>query len=652
MFAPSIDKEKAASASSCNIPARSSVAAAKSGTYRPAPLQRAAEYPGAPWDLSRQAHQSARLAVGPVDDAQEREADRIAEQVTGSSAAMEEQPKIGGLAGGTVHTHASADMSEERIGVGHGVPLEPSVRTAMESRFGNDFGAVRVHAGTEATRSAQSYGALAYTLGRHVVFRDGHYAPHTDAGRRLLAHELAHVVQQSRDGGSAARGMRIQRKEDSARFEGDKKIEDIAAGVAKLKKGDTGLQVTKLQQALVDLGLLPASEVNGHFGEPTEKALIKFQHDEAIAETGVLDKDSLVKLHAAYDTRKPYIDQAKLDPAHPGTRTLSVDDKAAALKALVPAPVPGAPSTFQDKFYGVRMEAHLTALIAAFHKELYEDKKPLRANEAKNFDSWAVLEAPASAAQDVVDQLYGSYYGGPGVKPPLTFAGGNLIDQWTDEIIEDVGLTAPQQKNKARGKVWYLINSNSKDINADCSAVPSNPQETAILTPIVEKLVATPKQVQTLLDLDVGWEGASLNGKVYLQRYKSTNPDANKAKEANRVRMWDLFQTCIHEYLHTLAHKDFNTWAGQFATAGDITRYNTLTEGFCDFFTLNVRKTVAPASVQAKVEGPYANGNPPAPDHSGVYPSHHQAEQVVSIVGIKNAQAAYFQGKTNLMGKI
>jgi hypothetical protein len=67
---------------------------------------------------------------------------------------------------------------------------------------------------------------------------------------------------------------------------------------------------------------------------------------------------------------------------------------------------------------------------------------------------------------------------------------------------------------------------------------------------------------------------------------------------------------------------------------------------------LNVRKTVVPTSVQAKVEGPYANGNAPAPDNSGVYPSNRQAEQVVSIVGIKNAQAAYFQGKTQLMGKI
>ena len=154
-----------------------------------------------------------------------------------------------------------------------------------------------------------------------------------------------------------------------------------------------------------------------------------------------------------------------------------------------------------------------------------------------------------------------------------------------------------------------------------------------------------------LLELDIGWEGAQLEGTVYLQLYKNTDPDLAKAKEANRAQMWGLFQTCIHEYIHTTAHPNYQTWAQGFRATGDETRYNTLIEGFCDFFTLNVRKAVTPdPALAATIEGPYANGNPPAPDVSGVYPSNRQAEQVVSIVGIKNAQAAYFQGRTDLMG--
>ena len=149
----------------------------------------------------------------------------------------------------------------------------------------------------------------------------------------------------------------------------------------------------------------------------------------------------------------------------------------------------------------------------------------------------------------------------------------------------------------------------------------------------------------------IGWEGAQLNGTVYLQRFKSTKPDKDQAKEADRVQMWELFHTCIHEYIHTLAHADYQTWAQKFADAGDSTRYNTLIEGFCDFFTLNVRSTLAPnAALVKQIEGPYANGNPIPAVSSGVYPSHAQAEQVVSIVGIKNAQAAYFRGDTKRMG--
>ena len=261
-----------------------------------------------------------------------------------------------------------------------------------------------------------------------------------------------------------------------------------------------------------------------------------------------------------------------------------------------------------------------------------------------------MLEAPAEAAKEVVDKLYDSNYGGAAAKVPLTNAGGNLIDQWEDELSRNAGLTPTQKKDKARSHAWYLIDSNCKSINSEHSAVPSASSEKTILDPIVETFVSSVSKVQTLLDLEIGWEGAQLEGKIYLQRFKSTDPVKAQAKEQNRVQMWGLFQTCIHEYIHTLAHKDFNTWAKAFKSAGDNTRYNTLTEGFCDFFTLNVRKTVAPLTVQAKVEGPYANGNPPAPDRSGVYPSNVQAEQVISIVGIKNAQAAYFGGKTQLLG--
>jgi hypothetical protein len=89
-----------------------------------------------------------------------------------------------------------------------GQALDSAARGVMEARFGHDFSAVRVHADAAAARSAEAVDALAYTVGPHVVFGAGRYAPHSPQGRRLLAHELTHVVQQSAagaEGGSLAR---------------------------------------------------------------------------------------------------------------------------------------------------------------------------------------------------------------------------------------------------------------------------------------------------------------------------------------------------------------------------------------------------------------------------------------------------------------
>ena len=81
-----------------------------------------------------------------------------------------------------------------------GRPLDPAVRVQLEPRFGHDFGHVRVHTDDDATASARALDARAYTVGADVAFGAGQYAPGSAAGRELIAHELAHVVQQARGG--------------------------------------------------------------------------------------------------------------------------------------------------------------------------------------------------------------------------------------------------------------------------------------------------------------------------------------------------------------------------------------------------------------------------------------------------------------------
>src|SRR5688500_18908026 len=75
-------------------------------------------------------------------------------------------------------------------------PLGPSVRGFMETRFGADLGDVRIHTGPEAAALCGALQARAFTWGNDIVFGAGQYAPASPAGRRLLAHELVHVLQQ------------------------------------------------------------------------------------------------------------------------------------------------------------------------------------------------------------------------------------------------------------------------------------------------------------------------------------------------------------------------------------------------------------------------------------------------------------------------
>ena len=100
--------------------------------------------------------------------------------------------------------HASAGNRAVSELLGSGRPLETGLRVDMETRFGANFEQVRLHDDRAAHRSAALLEAKAFTHGEHIVFGEDRFAPHGVAGKRLLAHELAHVVQQRRGGAAPA----------------------------------------------------------------------------------------------------------------------------------------------------------------------------------------------------------------------------------------------------------------------------------------------------------------------------------------------------------------------------------------------------------------------------------------------------------------
>jgi hypothetical protein len=105
---------------------------------------------------------------------------------------------------GGAPTEAAA-FSENPIPSGRGQPLDAASQSYFGAQLKHDFSDVRVHAGAGAATLAKAHGALAYTSGHDIVFGDGRYSPTTSAGKHLLAHELTHVVQQSRSGDTQSR---------------------------------------------------------------------------------------------------------------------------------------------------------------------------------------------------------------------------------------------------------------------------------------------------------------------------------------------------------------------------------------------------------------------------------------------------------------
>ena len=137
-----------------------------------------------------------KLSSGAGNDPLEHEADRIADRTVSSSGANSRAPHIGSYRRPAA-TDLETPTSVNHVVSGSGRPLDPAVRGDMETRLGHDFSRVRVHSDATAAQSARTINAEAYTAGHNIVFGPGKFAPSTQTGRHLLAHELVHVVQQS-----------------------------------------------------------------------------------------------------------------------------------------------------------------------------------------------------------------------------------------------------------------------------------------------------------------------------------------------------------------------------------------------------------------------------------------------------------------------
>jgi hypothetical protein len=198
-----------------------------------------------------------KLTVNQPGDQYEQEAARVADQVMRAAAPTSLQRKCGSceenegklqrtvkghglmraIEGGQTTSTAPPVVSEV-VNSNTGRPLDSSARAFFEPRFGCDLAQVRVHTDARAAESARAVNALACTVGQNVIFGAGQYAPETAAGRRLLAHELTHVIQQQALPG-AGEPRQLTRGESST-------ISVMRAGRVQLQAQDAGLPAPPL----------------------------------------------------------------------------------------------------------------------------------------------------------------------------------------------------------------------------------------------------------------------------------------------------------------------------------------------------------------------------------------------------------------------
>ena len=150
-----------------------------------------------------------KLAINQPGDRYEQEADRVAQS-------LGTRNPVPSLSKSDRHPTPNEYKNEEVPGLVHevlqssGQPLDRTTREFMSKQFGHDFGNIAIHTDSRAIESARAVNANAYTVGNHLVFGAGRYSPNTHTGKQLLAHELAHVLQQNSDGSAASLIQRQQ----------------------------------------------------------------------------------------------------------------------------------------------------------------------------------------------------------------------------------------------------------------------------------------------------------------------------------------------------------------------------------------------------------------------------------------------------------
>lgn len=263
------------------------------------------------------------------------------------------------------------------------------------------------------------------------------------------------------------------------------------------------------------------------------------------------------------------------------------------------------------------------------------------------------IQPVAKVAKKVTDEVFGAYYVAAD-HPELTFAAkgkpGNLHFWYDTAQTELKAMDTSQRKETAKSWIRYYYQSDDgiRNVNDTYTADPrfdaagnGTNREGRILAGIAEAVVKDPALVTKLLETRRNWGGMASGSDIYVDLFH--DPDT----EADRRAQWDLFQTLVHEYLHTLRSKPYTEYAKSFGYSS--VEWNTLVEGIDCVLDEVVWARVLPRTrsdeLRTVVEGKTNAKLPPIePPYPARYRSYAEAFALVGKVGIQNVYAAYFLG--------
>ena len=448
-----------------------------------------------------------------------------------------------------------------------------------------------------------------------------------------------------------------------ARVDSDRTTEELVALVERFSDADRERALHHLSQVRRPALLTRLNQITEQFEAETDQGRRDALRVQGRAVRASMLKVERVLLHF-YRDRVP----ATEADLRAGTSATAPARQAELREALRPPRRAAGAATFQPTLpgeaqtYEEKLRAHLPAMIQEYFDHIVGNRDVAAHSDPARVHTLAEFEAIGNVSKARTDQVFGRFYSAaahPPMRADRPGRRGNIHDAFADFRRRASRMTPGQRRETAKALLFYFFQSDSwvRRLNHAHDAAPrfddaGRPQndEARSLDRLATEFTSTADQVRRLNEIDRNWPASAQGGHIFIQLFRAATP------EADRLLLWDMFQTLIHEYVHTLEHDDYHAYATSFGDNSN--EYNTLVEGVCSLLTEVVWTDIEAIAMtdhalRESVEGTANAALPPIEvPHASQrrYPSYTEALRLVDLVGIQNLYAAFFLGLADRIG--